>query len=41
LAKRSREVKEKGGDFQATEHLDDHLLPSAKELKEYKDIDQR
>jgi len=39
LAKRRREVKKKGSDYQAVEDVDDHLLPSAQELIEYKEVD--
>lgn len=39
MAKRRREVSKKGTDYQAVEHLDDHLLPSASELEEYKKVD--
>lgn len=39
MARRQRQVSKKGGDFDAVEHLDDNLLPSAQELIEYKEVD--
>jgi uncharacterized membrane protein len=39
MAKRKRNVTRHGQNFNASEELDDHLLPSSQELAEYKQID--
>ncbi len=40
MANRQRKVSKKGSNFEAVESVNDHLLPSAKELKELKEIDE-
>lgn len=39
MAKRNRQVQQRGTDFRATELLDDNLLPSPEDLIKYKEVD--
>lgn len=40
MANRQRKVSKKGANFEAIENVNDHLLPSAQELAEYKEVDE-
>lgn len=40
MAKRNRQIKGRGHDFEVSEQLDDHILPSAEDIIKYKEADQ-